>query len=513
MEALVLPLREFSLKLPLFFAVGAVIALLLYNKRYTNRLPLPPGPPGSLLSGNLHSAPKQLPWLAYTKWKDTYGPVVHLRTFGKSTIILNTAQAVQDLMEARATIYSDRPKSWMYGELCGRKLNVFWLPYDSPRFKVYRRLLHFGLSPRATQSYRSIMEYETRTLLQNLKKNPESFISHLRRNAGAMILNITYGHKVTTNDDYLLRLVEETFVISERRFQQPFMVDFFPWLRFIPEWFPFAGFQKLAKTYKNLATDKIPYSMAKEKIKTGQYTESFVSKLLDEESEEIAKVQSDLTEDLDMDNILQWVSGGLYVGGADTTVSAMTTFFYLMATHPEVQKKAQAEIDKVVGTDRTPTLDDREHLPYIVALVKEVNRWGPVVPRGLRHRVMQDDVYMGYLIPKDATIIPNIWGITHDPEMYPDPFKFDPTRHLGDAPQVNPFKFTFGFGRRVCPGQHFAEQSLFLNMANILAAFDIARAKDKDGRDIEPSRTWSTAVVSHLKPFNCSIVPRSRAVV
>ncbi len=122
-----------------------------------------------------------------------------------------------------------------------------------------------------------------------------------------------------------------------------------------------------------------------------------MSKLLDEESEEIAKVQSDLTEDLDMDNILQWVSGGLYVGGADTvslcsstwavanspqTVSAMTTFFYLMATHPEVQKKAQAEIDKVVGTDRTPTLDDREHLPYIVALVKEVNRWGPVVPRG-----------------------------------------------------------------------------------------------------------------------------------
>ncbi len=73
MEALVLPLRELSLKLPLFFAVGAVIALLLYNKRYTNRLPLPPGPPGSLLSGNLHSAPKQLPWLAYTKWKDTYG--------------------------------------------------------------------------------------------------------------------------------------------------------------------------------------------------------------------------------------------------------------------------------------------------------------------------------------------------------------------------------------------------------------------------------------------------------
>lgn len=80
-----------------------------------------------------------------------------------------------------------------------------------------------------------------------------------------------------------------------------------------------------------------------------------------------------------------------------------------MVLHPEVQLKAREEIDYVVGDVRLPTAEDRGKLPYIEAVVKEVFRFHPVAPMGLPHLATEDDLYEGYLIPKDAIIVPNIW--------------------------------------------------------------------------------------------------------
>jgi cytochrome P450 len=80
-----------------------------------------------------------------------------------------------------------------------------------------------------------------------------------------------------------------------------------------------------------------------------------------------------------------------------------------MSLHPDVQKRAQEEVDRVVGTDRLPTFDDLSQLHYVNAVIKEVLRWAPVAPLGLQHRVLQDDVYEGYLIPKGVTVVANIW--------------------------------------------------------------------------------------------------------
>lgn len=89
-----------------------------------------------------------------------------------------------------------------------------------------------------------------------------------------------------------------------------------------------------------------------------------------------------------------------------------------MMLHPEVQRKAQEEIDRVVGTERLPGVADREKLPYIDAIVKEVLRWNPVAPMGLPHMTTEDDVCEGYLIPKGALLLPNIWYIVPLPPFY-----------------------------------------------------------------------------------------------
>ena len=84
-----------------------------------------------------------------------------------------------------------------------------------------------------------------------------------------------------------------------------------------------------------------------------------------------------------------------------------------MTAYPEAQKKAQAELDAVIGPDRLPTFEDRDSLPYVNALLKETIRWHPVLPLGIPHKTIKEDVYNGYYIPAGTMIIPNGWCVLH----------------------------------------------------------------------------------------------------
>ena len=91
------------------------------------------------------------------------------------------------------------------------------------------------------------------------------------------------------------------------------------------------------------------------------------------------------------------------------TLSTVQSFVLAMASFPEVLEKAQAELDLVVGPHRLPEFSDRESLPYINALIKELLRWRSVVPVGVPHRSLEDDEYNGYFIPEGTLLVPNVW--------------------------------------------------------------------------------------------------------
>ena len=130
----------------------------------------------------------------------------------------------------------------------------------------------------------------------------------------------------------------------------------------------------------------------------------------------------------------------------------MQAFFLAMALNPGVVEKAQEELDRVVGKDRLPEFSDRDDLPYVDAVVKELLRWNPPAPISLPVKVAKDDVYRGYSIPARATVIENIWAVFRDPNIYPDPEAFNPERFLKNG-EINPLVFNpedrvFGSGRR-----------------------------------------------------------------
>jgi cytochrome P450 len=87
----------------------------------------------------------------------------------------------------------------------------------------------------------------------------------------------------------------------------------------------------------------------------------------------------------------------------------MSSFLLAMTMYPEVQRKIQAELDSVVGTDKLPTFADRDSLPYLATAMKEIIRWGPTTPLGAPHCVEKDDMHNGYFIPKGSIIMANIW--------------------------------------------------------------------------------------------------------
>ncbi|XP_006457756.1 hypothetical protein AGABI2DRAFT_133623 [Agaricus bisporus var. bisporus H97] len=180
------------------------------------------------------------------------------------------------------------------------------------------------------------------------------------------------------------------------------------------------------------------------------------------------------------DKDLAILAGAPYAAGVGTTVGTIQAFLLACISYPRVMKKAQDEVDSVVGIHRMPEFEDLDYLPYVQAIIKECLRWHPFPSLGIPHSVVEDDAYDGMFIPAGSTVVANIYGMTRDPELFPDPETFRPERFLDTAnPLLQNYNLTFGFGRRVCPGQRLATDQLFAVISRLLWAFNIVSV---DGR-------------------------------
>ena len=171
-------------------------------------------------------------------------------------------------------------------------------------------------------------------------------------------------------------------------------------MRYLPGWLPGTGFKQTARDMARqlqLTTEQ-PYEFVKQQMREKKHKTSFLSQALE-----------NIGSDTEMERIHKWSASSMYLGGADTTVSSLMTFFLAMTIFPNVQKKAQEELDRVIGGSRLPNSNDKGKLPYIEAMLKETHRWHPVAPLALPHAATKEDVFHGYRIPKGALLLPNNW--------------------------------------------------------------------------------------------------------
>ncbi|KAG6918155.1 hypothetical protein DXG01_016140 [Tephrocybe rancida] len=202
--------------------------------------------------------------------------------------------------------------------------------------------------------------------------------------------------------------------IGKSFFPGAIAVNALPFLRHLPTWFPGAGFHKFA-TECRVCTDQmlnVPFRRVKERVvRTGLYlSDIFVDALTKDAGNEVSSLTARLLQcisdgqALAHEEDIKAVAATSFVGGADTTLSFGKAFIYAMVVNVEAQKKAQDEIDSIVGNKRLPDLSDRQNMPYLEAIYREVMRWRPVLPLGLSHVVSEDDIYNGYFIPKGLCI-------------------------------------------------------------------------------------------------------------
>ncbi|KAJ7152093.1 cytochrome P450 [Mycena filopes] len=461
--------------------VGVVIGITLYLLRARNSrhsLPLPPGPKKLPLLGNVLDIPAAHPWETYMAWSKEYNSdILHLDLAGTSVIILSSIKVADALLEKRSAIYSDRPRLPMVVELMGWDFIVAMMKYGD-KWRAHRRLFNQGFNPKASLKYRPMHLSATHDLLRRFLREPEDFMAHFRHWASDITMRAAHGIDVL-----------------------PVTIPMSPWR------FPGAGFKRDAAEWRKLANcmADVPLAETKRQMELDIAPPSFTADNLN--------ALKDGGNTYYTEDTVRAMAGTIYAAGADTTISACGSFILGMLANPEAQRKAQGEIDSVTKGKRLPTFEDEALMPYVGAVVQETLRWKNVGPMAIPHYLNIPDEFRGYKIPANSIVIGNAWAILHDEAVYPDPYAFKPGRFLLDGkpnPEVPSPDAAFGFGRRLCPGRHMARDSLWVAVVSILASFDITKALDEYGQEVEPTYEFDSGFINAPLPFKCCIRPRSK---
>lgn len=488
---------------------------------------MPPGPPPLPFLGNKLQIPATRPWVQFQAWARTYGPVFTLWVGRRPTVVLSDPAPAAELLEARSSKYSSRPRMVAMGELLWDGASILVQPYGKA-WAVRRRLLHLAMTPRALRLYKPVQQAEARRLAHALLARPADYVKLIETFTSSVVFCVAYGHRI---DSLHARVIRQRFEFmhyaASLNVPGRYLVESFPVLKYLPDvlapWKADIKAHGRREAAANMAlVDMVRADVARARAATGtadQLPDSLCKLLLEMRATEDKPLLSDRD--------FSFIPASLFGAGSDTTASTMCSAFLALVTHPEALRAAHAELDDVVGPERCPTFEDEARLPYLRAFCKEVLRWRPVaVLGGTPHASTEDDHYQGYFIPAGTTVLGNSWAINLNEEYYPNPHHFNPLRFLdenvaarakGDHtptadPEVggrgHPNKSghsSFGWGRRVCPGANLAVNSLFIAMATLLWAYDIeplpGRAYDifdyTEGFNIRP------------KPFECRIQVRS----
>ncbi|XP_036295134.1 cytochrome P450 2E1 [Pipistrellus kuhlii] len=231
----------------------------------------------------------------------------------------------------------------------------------------------------------------------------------------------------------------------------------------------------------------------------------FSDRLLMEMEKEKYKAEPGYT----LGNIASTVAD-LFFAGTVTTSATLRYGLLVLLKHPEVEEKLHEEIDRVIGPHRIPSIKDKLEMPYMDAVVHEIQRFINFLPSNMNHEATEDTVFRGYIIPKGAILIPTLDSLLFDNQEFPDPDKFKPEHFLDEKGN---FKYSDYFkalsaGRRVCVGEGLAHMELFLFFTAILQHFNLKSLIDPKDIDLTPIVNGFASIPPNYK---LCLLPRSHA--
>ncbi|KAI8665702.1 hypothetical protein NCS56_01006900 [Fusarium sp. Ph1] len=483
-----------------------------------------PGPPALPLVGNLLQF--KSPSILKT-WARQYGEIYQVRLGpAQNWVFLNSPRIVKELLEKKSAATSTRP-SFLSANMVSGGRRMVLMPYGN-HWRTLRSIIHASLTPKAANVLQPAQNFEGKQLIwdifnsisnpgktQEAKDDREmGFYTHVQRYSASVILLMVYGLRAPTWESnaitQIYKVMNDFGKVANPMYGA---IDIFPWLLNLPNWMHWWN-SDLKKIEERQSEAWLRYwNQMKDKIDKGEAPDCFGRQFV-----EAGYRQKGISE-------LQaaYVCGTMIEAGSDTTAASVNNGLLYLSAYPDVVARAHEEIERVVGNSRSPTFDD--DLPYVRAIVKETLRIRPATTMGGPHAADQDIEYNGYIIPKGTGLMLHQNGIQMDPDIYPEPEKFNPDRFLdhplkaGDYVGIaDPYKrdhWTYGTGRRICSGMHVAENSLHIVFAKILWAYTISAPKDDGGKLLPVDLSDDAFVlgaVTVAKPYRCIFSPRNAQV-
>ncbi|KAG1786896.1 cytochrome P450 [Suillus plorans] len=454
--------------------VFTVLRRFVGNRQH--KPPLPPGPVPLPLLGNVLSINTKRPWLTYTEWHAIYDQKV---------VVINSQRVAHALLHNRSQIYSDRPYLATVEpcvSLFGWMFNFVFAGYNDA-WCLSRRLFHQTFHAESALKFRPMQIRRAREMIVNLISDSQYYDSHFAIFSSSVVISAVYGYESSAQDDSLVRLFIHSMQLGLPWLtpESAIVIKTFPFLLKLPDWCPGSSIKRDARISTNSLNEMVdvPFQYVQRRMADNS--------LLDTPSMVAENLQRVEKQDKAFKSMFETA---LKNTAATATTGMLMVFVLAMVLYPGVQKRAQAEIDLVIGRDQLPAFEDKKSLPYVDAVVQETYRWMLIAPLGIPHATSSEDTYDGYYIPKGL-------AISHDEKRYHDACHFIPERFIdinGTLTDDDSMQYIFGLGRRICPGRYIADASVWSAIVTMLSTVDIFSAKDDQGNAIDFTPEFATGI-------------------
>ena len=475
-----------------------VVAVLLWYIANIYNTNLPPGPWGLPIVGYLpFLGPQPQETLLFLSHK--YGDIFTIRMGSFTTVVVNGTEKIRETLVTNAGVFDSRPDFYTFSILKDRlafgEYNERWIMLHKIMTNRFNRVLNSKTHPledllvdEAKQFLSDVMRYNGKPFDPKM----EFYITFC-----SVIYQLVYGRgeNVREDDDFIQMIVIEKDFIDFATSGNP--VEVMPWLSRI--------FPSLIKPIQNVAEHATKLSTKKIIDTTDSFEKGDIRNLADS----LVELKDGTTE---MKNVglkfAHFVRAleEIIPAGFDTTATTMRWILLCLVKLPHVQKKLFEEIDRVLG-DRTPSLNDKQAMPYTEAVILEGMRFKTPIPLLLPHAAVRNAKLSGYDIPKGTPIIFNAHSVTRDVKLWSYPNAFYPEHFLTSDGEVDRDKavsiYPFGLGKRKCLGEQLARNNLFITLVSMVQRFELLPVVGK-----EFNMTGINGLTDCPKPYK--IIARTR---
>ncbi|CAN0924813.1 Cytochrome P450 84A1 [Linum grandiflorum] len=464
--------------LVLLFVFLVMIIILFLRHGRSSRLPLPPGPRGLPIIGNMLMM-DQLTHHGLAKLAKQYGGLFHLRMGNIHMMTVSTSDIAKQVLKVHDNIFSNRPANIAINYLTYDRSDMAFAHYG-PFWRQMRKITVMKLfSRRRAESWDSVRD-EISYMVQTVAANPTGNPINVGELIFTFTMNLTYkaafGTTSNNNNNQM-----QAFIKILQEFSRLFgtfnIADFIPFLSWMD---PQGLFPRMVNARSSL--DNFIDQIMNDHLRT-QHDVDHLPDMVDEllafytPHDRPTTFVDDATTapiKLTKDNIKAIIMDVMF-GGTETVASVIEWAMAELLKSPQDLKRVQQELTYVVGLNRHVEEKDLEKLTFLKCILKETLRLHPPIPL-LLHETAEDVEVSGYFIPKRSRVMVNAFAIGRDPNSWSNPNEFNPSRFLNQGmPDFKGSNFEFlpfGSGRRSCPGMQLGLYAIELGMAHLLHDFN-----------------------------------------